>query len=82
MRTVNADLDHDTRRQRDAESWEISLALSWCVIRIELPLKRSAPTAADGTARARSDRRAAAAHETPQPRPSRRASAANGWRAG
>lgn len=79
MRTVNAETPDAHRNAANSGVWEISFALPWCVIRIELPYPQSdvhtaAPRAAPTAATSPTP-------DTPLHRTSRRRPcAANGWR--
>lgn len=79
MRTINpTDQTRGRRAEAGPDAWEITVALPWCVIRIELPRQR----VDDFNARRRSP-----AMAEPSPRAAarpfsrrQRPSAANGWR--
>jgi len=83
MRTVNAD-GYD--RPGECEAWVIAFALSWCVIRIELPMQPwSACESPSGSRFNAWRRRPATAQSSPRAAArtkatSERRTAANGWR--
>ncbi len=78
MRTVNAETPDAHHNAANSGVWEISFALTWCVIRIELPYPPS-PRAASSWQR-RTEAGSTAAPREPQQRTHRRPCAANGWR--
>ena len=78
MRTVNAETPHANRAAISPNVWEISFALPWFVIRIELPYPPSQRAASSW--QRRTEAGSTAAPREPQQRTHRRPCAANGWR--